>query len=170
MKPDNKSTTEDVPLDAIFKHFESVYEFINTNLEDTSFKRSDLLEMNHSLTMNEFNKSLKKSTRNYTLLNTPIDGINAYVKGSQDVALYLIIELDSNRLDQIISSQGLPDNIETISEIQSKQFSFLHWDKKNYSIWLNRDVFGRSRTNSVNKFIVTVTNIPLRQLAYLGDL
>jgi hypothetical protein len=132
--------------------------FIDHAFVDTTYNSEELLNQNHSMVLEEFNKVLKHQNETYFLHDLPILELYAHRSNKQDVMLYLILDLDLEKIQKLSEELGLPNNLVSEEELRKGQFHFLTWDRKPINLWLSKDRFGNTRTNSKNRVILKVTN------------
>jgi hypothetical protein len=154
---------EKMDLKNIVKNEDSIKLFIEKDFENIIFNRKTLIESGHSLAFEEFNKKIKIPTQ-VSVYGIPADDVYAYKANDSNFALYLLIEIDMDKIKLITDHLGLPENIEEFSEIESGQFSFLNWNFESLSFWLDKDVFANSKYKTANKCILTITNMPISEV------
>ena len=160
----SQGASNKMELKNIIKDEHSIRAFIDQNLEQMMVDKDALLDSNHSLAFEKFNKRLKQNNDSVSVYDIPINDIYAYTIADSSFALYLLIQIDIVKLERIIDYLGLPENLEDYNEIQTGNFSFLTWNFDSLSFWLDKDRFGNSKDRTTDKCILTITNIPISSL------
>jgi hypothetical protein len=152
---------EKMELQDIIKNEDSIKQFIDTAFDNIFLEKEKLLESGHSLAFEKFNKKIKINNNHLSVHLIPIVDAFAYKANDSNFALYLLINVDKEKIDMLVKGLGLPENIEEYSAIELGQFAFLNWKFESLSFWLDKDVFANNKYKTANKCILTITNMPI---------
>ena len=159
----SQTIIKQMELHEIIKDKNSISTFIDQNFELIVVDRKTLIDTSHSLVFEEFNRKIKPNNKYISVYGIPVNDAYAYKKDSS-FALYLLVEVDINNIEQIVKYLGLPENIEEYTEIKSGQFAFLNWKFDSLFFWLDKDIFANSKYKTSNKCILTITNMSISQI------
>lgn len=141
----------------IFNKFE-MKRFINLNFKDSTFKREDLIADNHSLSLNKFNMVLINENKKYLLFNLPTINLFAYSETAEDFCLYILMDLNKEKISSLIDHVGYPENVNS-EDFFSGDFDFLVWNNSEIDLIIMKDRFQKSELKEHLRVIVKATNI-----------
>ena len=151
-------------------HSESLLrEFINNNFTDTTVDRKKIFEESHSLFLNEFNQVLKKPSEQYYINGEIINELYAYKKDDSIIALYLLLDMELEKIHSLTRIMGMPENIESEDELKEGIFPFLIWSFKPLQVWLLSDKTANRKHRVKTKMILTVTNVKIGSLINMEE-
>jgi hypothetical protein len=145
-------------LNNIITNKTALSEFLKTDFDPVQPDSKKLFEEDHSLSWDEFNRQLRDGAKAYSLLGAPIKNLYAYVIDT-GFALYVLMEFDLEQAVSFMTAWGVPESAESKEEVESGNFSFLHWRFTPLDIIVMKDRFAGGM-----KAIGTITNM---KYAYL---
>lgn len=115
-----------------------ILKFIDSNFKYLLPDRVELRSQNHSLYLNEFNMVLKEPEKKFSFFNLSIRGLYAYLETKDQFCLYLLTDLNREKLSSFIHLIGFPENV-LPADIESNDFDFLVWNKGDFDVILLKD-------------------------------
>lgn len=150
----------------IIFNISEIKNFINSKFRITNFNREALLLNSHSLCTKEFNMELENDIR-YKLFGLPVIDLYAYQETSDNVCLYILMDLDREKLFSFVEDSGQPENV-LPEDIVSGDFDFLAWHRSDLDLSMMKDRFQRSEIIDHYRVVIMATNIKHKTL--LADL
>ena len=139
----------------------STIEFVKSDFKSFNAAKWELVKINHPLYRDRFNMIIRNDLTEYTLYGLPVREVYAYLKNNNEVALYILMDVNYNQIEKFIELLGMPWNV-TEEDYRIGDFEMLLWDKKQFEVSMLHDfVTGGLQTNSR---IVRFCNIPLNEL------
>jgi hypothetical protein len=130
--------------------------FIKDDFVVFAATQTELLEMNHPIRINNFNRVVKNDKIKFTLFGMPVKGLYGYTTDSEHYCLYLLIKIDrKGQINGFMDELGKAWNI-TVDDYATGDFDMLLWDKYDLKISLMR--------NFDDYKLLTITNLPLHDL------
>lgn len=137
-------------------NIDSLIKFIEKDFEDYKLNKFEIVQQKHFLSIQNFNKRLKKNYINYQLFDISTDSIFAYKKNETEVAIFILMNINSfEQLLRFSFILGIPENT-TNEDFEKGDFDVLMWRYNGLEISI-RHSFIEGRTK--NSKIIIISNV-----------
>jgi hypothetical protein len=150
---------QSMDLSNLINNASSLHDFVNDRFHSGSFDRHKLIDEAHPLLLNEVNQVINDSSIDYSFFGLNVNELYAFVKNDSNTAVYILLDLDLNKIKMLVKSLGNPENLESADVLDTGEFSFLTWKLGSLRIWLQNDSVSNKKQIVRSKSLITITNM-----------
>jgi hypothetical protein len=145
----------DLNFDTLLSSNRTLIEFIDDNFKPYKLTPFELLEQNNPFALRNFNRKVDSENKTYTLLNIPINEMNALFKNEAEGAIYIVMDISFKQLRLFTNALGIPENTSK-SDFEKMDFDVLMWRKNDLEISIQHSfISNKSRESKM----VTISHV-----------
>lgn len=114
---------------------ESILTFLYDNFQPVE-ELTVMQKIKHPLIFSRFNRKLRFEDSKHTFLSSPVDLLSAYEVQDNKFCLYIITDLDLQKLKLFSEKIGFPQNVFK-EDFLNRDFEFLYWRYNDLEILFN---------------------------------
>lgn len=105
---------------------ERFMKFIQNEFDTYNISKIEAIAQNHFLSIQNFNRTVKDKRITYHFFGLPVEKIFSFYKNQNEGAVYMLINIDYQKLKNFVDVLGIPENT-TKDDFEKGDFEIVVW-------------------------------------------